>query len=61
MNTLFLKPLGTARVLNPDQNPPQPLPVNGLRVVDSLYWRRKLAEGVVEEASPKTAAKKAKE
>lgn len=48
MTTLFLKPKKGARVLDPDQSPPRPLPESGARVTDSLYWRRKIAEGVVE-------------
>lgn len=51
MKTIFIKPVGKARVLNPDQCPPRPLPEKGLKVLDSQYWRRRLAEGVVELAA----------
>lgn len=64
MDYLYLKPKKGARVLNPDQSPPRPLPENGLRVANSLYWQRRLQEGVVELCNPpKTPAapKKSKE
>ena len=48
MNTLILKPKPGRRVLDPAQTPPTPLPPEGRRVVDSPYWRSRLADGVVE-------------
>ena len=61
MTTLFLKPKNGARVLNPDQRPPRPLPEAGARVNDNLYWRRKISEGAVEIFNPSKPARKAKE
>ena len=57
MTTIFLKPKAGARVMNPDQNPPQPLPPGGLRVDDSQYWRRRIQEGVVEITTPPNQGK----
>ena len=48
MNTLILKPKPGRRVLDPAQTPPSPLPPEGRKVVDSPYWRSRLADGVVE-------------
>ena len=50
MNTLFLKPKPGRRVLDPAQTPPSPLPPEGRKVVDSPYWRSRLADGVVTRA-----------
>ena len=61
MTTLFLKPKNGARVLDPDQRPPRPLPETGTRVNDNLYWRRRISEGVVEISNPPKPAKKAKD
>lgn len=60
--SIYLKPTKGARVLNPDARPPQPLPDQGLRVPDTLYWQRKLLEGAVELVlPPKANNRKAKE
>lgn len=61
MSTIIIKPVKGARVLDPDQIPPRPLPAEGAKVRDCLYWRRRLAEGVVEQVSVKAAGKKNKE
>ncbi|UQZ91223.1 DUF2635 domain-containing protein [Deltaproteobacteria bacterium Smac51] len=58
---MFLKPKAGQRVLDPNQNPPQPLPEGGRKVADSAYWQRRLTEGVVEIVSETKPAKKSKE
>lgn len=58
INSLFIKPVNGARVLNPHTSPPSPLPAEGLRVANSSYWQRRLADGVVELAAPAKKSKK---
>ena len=52
MNILILIPKPGRRVLDPAQTPPAPLPPEGRKVVDSPYWRSRLADGVVTRLSP---------
>lgn len=49
MKMLYLRPVNGARVLDPDAVPvPAPLPVEGKRVADKPYWRRRLKAKEVE-------------
>jgi len=59
--TLFLAPKQGLRVLNPDQNPPVPLPSGGALVNASTYWQRRIADGdvtvIIPPSKPKAAPK----
>jgi ASC-1-like (ASCH) protein len=47
MATIRVKPKPGLRVLNPALIPLGPLPVDGAVVEDSIYWRRRIADGDV--------------
>lgn len=53
---LYLRPVNGARVLDPATEPPTALPVEGRKVEDTPYWRRRLRAKEVEEVKSPVAA-----
>jgi hypothetical protein len=48
MKIVFVKPKPGRRVINPDLAPPAILAREGAKVIKSLYWLRRLADGDIE-------------
>jgi hypothetical protein len=61
MEVVHVKPVDGKRVMDPSQNPPIPLPPEGGKVVWSVYWSRRLADGDVVKVVKAKEAKAVKE